>query len=175
MKITEEPKETIISIAQENKIWQWLTVLMSLVTITSMLFSYSLLRRPQIVWMVTEEGKITNSIGKSFEWEVRDAAQKAVELFYVPSLERDKLLDLFFSDSIAQAGRNFKARDRFVSFKSDKVEQRGAELLVQGTLFRENEREERLNLVLSRTERTEENPFGLAISSSSSQIQGTQR
>ena len=167
MNNPESPKETIISIVKENKVWRCLTIIMALGTTVSVIVSYRLHDKPPLVWLVSEDGRIANGNGKFFTWEAEQAARRSVELYYVMSPERDKLLDKYFTNALAEAGRNFKSKDRFVSFHVVQIEQKGADILVHGSMFRENEKTEDLNLVLMRVERSDENPFGLMVSSSS--------
>ncbi len=164
----ETPKETIISIAKENRICRWVTILFGIGTAFSTLTLYYILHRPQQVWMATEDGKISNSNGKYFSWEIEIAAQKAVDAHYVSSPERENLLEHYFVKTLSEYGKKFKSRDRFIAYKVNKVEETNSKILVQGTLFRENEKDEHLDLVLDRTERSDINPFGLTVSSATS-------
>jgi len=161
-----EAKETILSISSENHIWRWTSILLLIGLLASIALAHRMIHKQPTVWLLTEDGRFLDGNGKFFSWEVREAAQRAIETFYVPSPERDERLDLYFSMSLAKAGRKFRARDRFVTFKIDKVEQKGNQISLMGTLFRENEKEVHLNLIMERINRSKENPFGLVVSSS---------
>ena len=165
----ETPKETIISVARENRIWKWVTIILSIGTACSALALYGLLHKPQQVWMVTEDGKISNNSGKYFSFEIEKAVQRAIDAYYISSPDRENLLEHYFEKTLAESAKNFKTKDRFISFKVNKIEESGPKILTQGTLYRENEKDERLDLILDLTERSDINPFGLVVSSATSQ------
>lgn len=161
----EGPKETIISVLRENRSWRWLTILAMFGMILSSATAYRFSRQPSLVWVVSEDRKITKSDGKVFSWEVEDFVRRAVEIFYIATPDREDLLQKYFLGNLAEAGNKLRARDRFVAFKLNKIEDQGEGILVRGTLYRENEKEEELNLVLTHTERSDLNPYGLAVTS----------
>ena len=119
--------------------------------------------------MVTEDGKISNNSGKYFSFEIEKAVQRAIDAYYISSPDRENLLEHYFEKTLAESAKNFKTKDRFISFKVNKIEESGPKILTQGTLYRENEKDERLDLILDRTERSDINPFGLVVSSATSQ------
>jgi hypothetical protein len=166
--MADSPKETIISIARENRAWRWITVWMSICVAALSLVSYQMWRR-QVVWMVTEDGRIANSQGKNlvFPWEASEAALQAIETYYTEAPNRETLLDAFFSEELSTAGKKHKPRDRFVFYRIRRVEPQESGVTVTGILYRENEKEEKLSLIMKPAGRNDMNPFGLVISSAS--------
>lgn len=164
----DSPKETIVSVAKENRAWRWITVWMSVCVAALSLISYQMWRR-QVVWMVTEDGRISNSQGKNlvFHWEAREAALQAVETYYTEAPNRETLLDAFFSEELSTAGKKHRPRDRFVSYKVLRVDPQESGVSVTGMLYRENQKEEKLSLVMRPANRGDVNPFGLVVSSAS--------
>ncbi len=162
----EGPKETIISVALENRILRWMTLILTLGMTSSGILSYQLSKKPAKVWLVMEDGRIANDEGQLFEWNVHEAAQRAVEAFYVPGPDREKILGKYFTEFLAEAGRKHIPADKFVLLRINKVERKDNEIHVDGILLREKENDLPLRLILIRSERSEENPFGLIVSSS---------
>lgn len=159
-------KETIISIVKENWMLRMLCIFLGIGMMVSGFTSYLLSKKPALVWIVTQEGKITNSKGLFFDWEVEEASRKAVETFYMPSPNRNNLLPSYFSQTLVEYAKKFSPRDRFVSFQVNQVEHANDGIEVRGLLMRSNETDEKLVLKLNKVERTEENPFGLVVNSS---------
>ena len=160
------PKETILSIAKENWVLRMLCLFLGIGMMTCGAATYFLSKKPALVWMVTYEGKITNSKGHFFDWEVEEAIQRAVDLFYVANPNRGELIPFYFSPELAESARKFEPRDRLAVFKINKLENTNNGIEAQGILRRSNDADEKLLLKLNKVERTETNPFGLIISHS---------
>lgn len=160
------PRETILSIVKENWLLRLLCIFLGIGMMVCGFTSYLLSKKSALVWIVTQEGKITNSKGLFFDWEVEKASRKAVEIFYMPSPNRNNLLPSYFSPTLVEYAKKFTPRDRFVSFQVSQVEHTSNGIEVRGLLMRSNETDEKFILKLNKVERTEENPFGLVVNSS---------
>ena len=162
----EGPKETIISIAKENFALRWVSILLAFGMMAASGAAVFLSKRPSTVWVIMESGKIINGTGHYFDWELEEAARRAVEAFYVADMERESKLNSYFSSELAEAGKKFSPKDRFVAFKVVKTDRTESEILLDGTLQRQGESDEMMSLTLQKTERIERNPFGLIVTAS---------
>lgn len=159
----EERKETIITVAKENTVLRWLTLFLTLGIVIAVAGSYFAFRKPQIVWFVTADGRITSSTGFFLDLEAEASVLRALESYYTPSQNREQRLVSFFSSAVRErpAFKKFVPSDRFVGFRVEKIEH-GKSIEVSGLLMRRDS-EEKLILVLERTDRSEINPFGLMV------------
>lgn len=163
MQTTEPPRETILTISYENRALRWATVLLSL----ALAFSAAALltKKPAPVWLVREDGTIFRGDKKVFAWEPNEATRRALDLFFTKNESRTGSLDKYFTGGPLLAAKEYQPSDRFVAVRVDKVveAEKGAE--VNATVMREGQGVLSMTLELSRVPRTEMNPFGLVVSS----------
>lgn len=162
----ESPKETIISVAKENFALRWLSMFLALGVMAACVAALLLSKRTPTVWVVMESGKVISGASHYFDWEAEEAANRSVEAFYVADPERESKLTACFSAELAEAGKKFSPKDRFVVFRAGKMDRTETGILMEGILLRQGEPDEQLTLTLRKSERSERNPFGLIVTAS---------
>lgn len=167
MQIVEKPKETIFSMAYENRALRWATIALSVAITVALVVIWA--RPPAPVWLVREDGTIFRGDKKIFSWEAIEASRRGLELFFVKDEKREERLPDYFTGRTLSAAQSFQASDRFVGVRVDKVQEGAGGADVQATVLREGQQLLRFTLQLTRGERSERNPFGLFISSTSVQ------
>ncbi len=164
MKNTEKPLETVVSIQRENWALRWVTIGLS-VSIAS-LSALLIFEKPQPIWLVHENGQIFEGSSKIFSWEPGEASKRGLECFFVPSANRNDMIRGYFTGLPLEAALVYQPHDRFIDFKVlAQSETADGGLLVDGEIYRENKDPGKMSLVLVKGQRTEINPFGLLISS----------
>ena len=158
----ESPRETIISIAAENRALRWVSIFLSVaVTVCAV----ALFNKRPVVWFISENGQIMRGYTKVFGWEPMEAARRALEVFFTPAVNRTDLVNAYFKEAPLSAAKDFNAQERFIGLHITKQEEQGAAVIVSGRLFRESRPSVEISLRLERTDRTALNPFGLVVSS----------
>ncbi len=167
MKIVEKPRETILSIAYENRALRWATIALSVAITVALVVLWS--RPPAPVWLVREDGTIFRGDKKIFSWEAIEASRRGLELFFVKDETRADHLPDYFTGKTLTAAQSYQASDRFIGVRVDKVEEGRGGADVQATVIRDGQQLLRFTLQLTRGERSDRNPFGLFISSTTVQ------
>lgn len=160
------PKDTIISIVKENFFLRWAVIALSLAMVVSIAGAYLAYRKPSSVWVVTEDGKITNDKGHIFEWEAKAAAERAVELYYEANSDREQMLSYYMTPKYIESSnaRTYLPVDKFIRYRVIKVERTSEGIRAEGILMRRDRDDEKLSVTLVKTERNSVNPYGLVIS-----------
>lgn len=161
---TESPKETIISVARDNAALRWVTIFLAFGLLLSGFSNYVLLKRPTEIWVITEDGRIMQNGGQVFSWEVHESVKKAVELAYVESSDRERLLPAFYSADILNRVKKNLEKDKMVNFDIRKIEYLDKSVQALGILKRFNTDDTALLFTLVRTGRNPNNPFGFMVS-----------
>ncbi len=163
MQIIEKPRETILSMAHENRALRWATISLAVAITVALVILCA--RPPAPVWLVREDGTIFRGDKKVFSWEAIEASRRGLELFFVKDEHRADHLPDYFTGKTLTAAQTYSASDRFVGVRVDDVKEGVAGADVQATVVRDGQQLLRFTLQLTRGERSERNPFGLLISS----------
>jgi hypothetical protein len=162
-------KETILSIAGENRVLRWVIVVFSLCIAT--LVVGIVWRPPSPVWVVTEGGTIFHGDQKIVSWEPIEATRRALEILLVPTENRDLLVAAFFDESLAGQIIASKPKDPFISFQIKTVtEEKLGEVIISGVLLRPDKPKAELTVNMVKRNRTELNPFGLVVTKTTLQV-----
>lgn len=163
-------KETILSVAGENRALRWGIVFLSF-SIAALAIAL-VLRPPSPVWVVSEGGTIFRGDQKIVNWEPLETCRQALEILLVPTDNRDALVSAFFDDSLVTSIIASKPKEPFISFQVKTVtEGKNGEVVVVGVLMRPDKPKADLTISLAKRSRTGLNPFGLVIKKTSLQVE----
>jgi|GEM_PF-2992073 len=163
-------KETILSVAGENRALRWVIVLLAF-SIGAMAMAL-VLRRPSPVWVVSERGTIYRGDKKIVNWEPLEVSRRALEILLVPTDNREALVAAYFDGSLTASINASKPKETFISFQIKKVtEEKGGDVVVVGVLMRPDKPRADLTINLEQRARTELNPFGLVVKKTTLQVE----
>ncbi len=155
-------KETVFSIANENKILRWVVIILA-GSVSAL--TVGLLYKPEpSVWVVSQSGTIYRGDKEIISWEPQEVSRRVLDILFVPTDNRDVLIDEYFSDGLRSAVKGHDPKDRFIAFHIKNVNSTvPGQVEVDGVLQRNDREPVSIKMTLIQGPRTELNPFGLRV------------